>query len=51
MPEKEEDKTQSQNSNPQTSSELVTPKPDKNVEAPPSEYLTEGFDPAKLKKK
>ena len=29
----------------------ITPMPDRDVVAPPSEYLTEGYDPTKLHKR
>ena len=51
MAEKEEKAVQTQNSAPEVPAEQTTPMPDRNVEAPASEYLTEGFDPAKLPKK
>ena len=48
MAAEEEKTTQSQNSPTEVAPEPITPMPDRNVEAPLPEYLTEGFDPAKL---
>lgn len=47
-------KTEPQNSQPQPANvpvQAAEPKPDKNVQVPKFDLLTEGYDPAKLKKR